>query len=297
MSHVSIDGNLTPLAAGRVSVVDRGFLYGDSAFEVIRTYLGQPFRLRPHVERLERSCKTLGIPFPVSVEHLIGEVKEALEADGHAEAKVEKYIRVVISRGAGPLRYDPTTATDPTRVIIVAPLNEVPAAQYANGSTAVCLRVSRVVDDRWGAGTKASNYLPNLLAGEEAKRLGAEETLVTGFHGEVLEGTTSNVFVVKGGAIRTTPLATGILSGITRAAVLETLDTMAVSWSESMLFPRDVYQADEVFITSTIRELISLTKVDGNTIGSGKPGPLAQEIHGALKERIRSEMESTDPFA
>lgn len=284
---VSINGVVSTLEAARVAVADRGFLYGDSAFEVVRSYGRVPFRLRAHLERLERSCERLAIIFPVTVEVLENEVAQALAAAEGAlslPATGEWYIRVVVTRGVGPLRYDPASAVSPSRVIIVAPLPVVPAEHYQSGAKAVCLRVSRLVDDPRAAGTKASNYLSSLLALSEAQSHGAYEALVVGPGGGVLEGTTSNLFVLRSdGSLVTPPLSTGILAGITRALVIEALAGQNVNVSETMVFPSDLYRAKEVFITSTIREVVPLVTVDGATVGSGHPGKLTRQAHAAFR--------------
>ena len=158
---VCIDGNIVDSAEGRVSVLDRGFLYGDSVFEVYRTYGGVPFAEREHLERLGRSADLLMIPMPVSIDVLASEVHATLAEAGEGEW----YVRVVVTRGTGPLTYDPTTARSPLRVIIVVPITPHPEELYVRGAAVVLLNASRPTDDARAAGAKASNYLANLLAG------------------------------------------------------------------------------------------------------------------------------------
>ena len=280
---VAIDGQLSPLGEGRVPITDRGFLYGDSAFEVVRTYDAEPFALAAHLGRLEHTCRRLEIQLPVSLEQLAAEVGAALAASYSDRPSAtpetsERYIRVVVSRGTGPLRYDPQSAGAPLRVIMVAPLPVTPDAVYRDGLSAVCLRVSRLVDDPRGAGTKASNYLPNLLAGHEARRRGAEEAIITGIHGEVLEAAAANLFVVRQGVVRTPPLGSGILAGVTRARLMELCRELGIACEEDLLFPRDLYHAEEIFLTSTIREVVPVVNVDGPGGGlrlSGEADPAA----------------------
>jgi branched-chain amino acid aminotransferase len=272
---VSIDGALVDSADARVSVFDRGFLYGDSVFEVFRTYGGVPFAEREHLERLARSAERLMIPLPISLETLSAEVHAALDAAGEGPW----YVRVVITRGTGPLNYDPSTAVEPLRVVIVAPLSVPPREHYERGIAVVLLSASRPTDDARAAGAKASNYLANLLAVHEAKQRGAHEALVVGRGGQVLEGASSNIFIVQGGKVRTPEAQPGILVGITRATVLEAASAAGIEVEEGEILPADFDSADEAFITSSIREVMPVVRVDGARIGTGTPGPVTKRLH------------------
>jgi branched-chain amino acid aminotransferase len=272
---VSIDGHVVDSGEARVSVFDRGFLYGDSVFEVFRTYGGVPFAEREHLERLERSADRLMIPMPVSIETLSSEVCATLDAAGEGEW----YVRVVISRGTGPLTYDPSTATAPLRVIIAAPISVPPREHYERGIGVSLLHASRPTDDERASGAKASNYLANLLAVHEAKQKGAQEALMLGRQGQILEGASSNIFIVKNGKVRTPEPQPGILIGITRATVLAAAAIEGIEFEEAEVRPEDLYGADEAFITSSIREVMPVVSADGRTIGSGTPGPLTKRLH------------------
>jgi len=279
---VSIDGQVVDSGEARVSVFDRGFLYGDSVFEVFRTYGGVPFGQREHLERLQRSADRLMISMPVSVEALSSEVTATLEAAGEGEW----YVRVVITRGTGPLTYDPSTATTPLRVIITAPVSLPPADHYERGIAVALLHASRPTDDERASGAKASNYLANLLAVHEAKEKGAQEALMLGRRGQILEGASSNLFIVKDGVVRTPEHQAGILMGITRAAVLTAAATEGIGVEEGEVRPEDLYGADEAFITSSIREVMPVVSADGRTIGSGAPGSVTKRLHEAYLRAV-----------
>ena len=272
---VSIDGRVVDGADARVSVFDRGFLYGDSVFEVFRTYGGVPFAEREHLERLARSAERLMIPMPVSIETLSSEVHATLDAAGDGQW----YVRVVITRGSGPLTYDPTTATEPLRVIIVTPLSVPPAERYEHGIAVTLLSASRPTDDARAAGAKASNYLANLLAVHEAQQKGAQEALVLGKRGQILEGASSNLFIVKDEVLRTPKPEPGILVGITRATVLAAAAKAGIAVEEGEVRPEDLFSADEAFITSSIREVMPVVAADGRAIGAGIPGPVTKQLH------------------
>ncbi|MGB5694045.1 MAG: aminotransferase class IV [Polyangiales bacterium] len=280
---VSIDGLVVDGGEARVSVFDRGFLYGDSVFEVFRTYDGVPFAEKAHLERLRRSADRLMIPMPVSIETLSSEVRATLDAAGEGEW----YVRVVITRGTGPLTYDPTTATTPLRVIIAVPVSVPPAEYYGRGIAVCLLRASRPTDDARASGAKASNYLANLLAVYEAKQKGAQEALMLGRDGQILEGASSNLFVVKDGVARTPEPQPGILVGITRATVLRAAAEEGIEVEETEVRPEDLYGADEAFLTSSIREVMPVVSADGRTIGAGIPGPLTKRLHEAYLRLVR----------
>ncbi|MFW6050214.1 MAG: aminotransferase class IV [Myxococcota bacterium] len=271
---VVIDGQPMSEAEATVSVFDRGFLYGDSVFEVTRTYGGAPFEERAHLERLARSCARVGIPMPTTVDVLAGEIRRAVEMADNPES----YVRVVITRGGGPVTYDPSSARDPVRIVMALPVNEPPPSTYEQGIAVATVGAALPAQASPAAGAKASNYLANLLAVQQARERGAQEAVLLSPDGAVLEGASSNVFVVRGGGIRTPGTAAGILEGITRRRVLAIARREAVPVREGVFFVQDLYRADEVFITSSIREVVPVVRVDGVAVGEGRPGPIARRM-------------------
>lgn len=284
---VSIDGALLDPARATVSVYDRGFLYGDAVFEVFRTYGGRPFALDDHLARLRRSAERVYIELPVDDATLEGEIGAAIAAaSGGVEDRREWYLRVIVTRGSGPLSLDPDTATHPLRVILVEPV--VPPARdaYARGIALATATTRRATDGTTAAGAKVTNYLASLLALREAHARGAQEALVVDAAGRVIEGGTSNVFVVKAGRVATPPESAGILAGITRAHLFQVARAGGMPVEERELTLDDVYGADEVFITSSIRELLPVVRVDGRVIGAGVPGPIARSLHRGFREAV-----------
>ncbi|UJR80524.1 aminotransferase class IV [Sandaracinus amylolyticus] len=281
---ISIDGRACTEADATVSVLDRGFLFGDSVFEVVRTYGGVPFAGREHLERLVRSCEGLGIVMPVSIEVLEREIEDAIARSGEPEC----YVRVVITRGRGPLNIDPTPAKHPLRVVIAAPLGAWPEGLHTRGVEVATVRVERATDHTSAAGAKVSAYVANMLALTTARERGAYEAMMLGAGGEISEGTTSNVFVVTGGEVRTPPLSMGILGGITRRYALRAADDLGVPWRETILFARDLERADEAFLTSSLREVVPIVGVDGVRIGEGRPGPITTRLLARYRELVRA---------
>ncbi|MBX3180991.1 MAG: aminotransferase class IV [Polyangiaceae bacterium] len=280
---VSVNGRIVAPEDAKVSVYDRGFLYGDSVFETLRTYERVPFALTEHLARLERSATLVAMELPVSLEQLQRELLEVLEAAGDQES----YARLMITRGQGELGLAPSEA-EALRVILVEPLTPPPVAQRERGIAVTLYGARRATDATLAAGAKVGNYLTSVLAMAEARRAGAAEALIVDGEGQVLEGATSNVFVVKDGALITPPISVGILPGITRAAVLALARELGIQARVAPLDVSALLAADEVFITSSIRELLGVVRVADQIIGDGKPGELTHRLHSAFQERVRS---------
>lgn len=279
---VSIDGKIVTPEDARVSVYDRGFLYGDAVFEVLRTYGGVPYALDEHLQRLRGSAERVAFALPVDLATLRGEVERALAASGSEES----YVRIVVTRGSGPLSLDPDAARDPLRVILIEPVNPPRREAYVQGIAAVTVATRRAVDETTAAGAKVANYLPNLLALRAAKSQGAQEALIVDAAGRVVEGASSNVFALTAGRLTTPPESAGILAGITRRGILDAAGRLGIGVEQRELWPGDLYAAEEVFITSSIREVLPVVRVDAQTIGSGKPGAVTRALHRDFRRAV-----------
>lgn len=280
MSRVAyIDGVRFAPEEAKVSVYDRGFLYGDTVFETIRTYGGRAFALDEHLARLERSAEKVAIPLPVTRAALAAEISAAVAAAANAES----YARVVLSRGEGPLGLDPSLASRPLRVILVEPLVPLPEELYRDGVAVMTVRTERAGDGAQGA--KVGNYLASLLALRQARAAGAHEAIVLDAAGRVVEGTTSNVFLIARDVLVTPPDAAGILAGITRAIVLELAPSAGLEPREASFTPAELSAADEAFLSSSLREIMPIVRVDGKAVGAGVPGPKTRALHAAFRIR------------
>jgi branched-chain amino acid aminotransferase len=281
-SLVLIDGRPMPPDEAKVSVFDRGFLYGDSVFEALRTYGGRPFALDRHLARLAASAARVFIDLPVSLSQIGREVESAIVGAGNAES----YIRLTITRGVGEaLGLDPGLSRHALRVVIVTPLKSPPAETYRDGVAVITHRTERVTDHSAAAGAKVGNYLVAVLASREARLAGAAEALIVDGRGCVIEGSTSNVFAVLGdGTLVTPPESDGILLGITRESVLAVAAELGIPIALQSL-PLDALKgAAEVFFCSSIRELVPVVSVDGSQIANGKPGPITLRLLAAFRE-------------
>jgi branched-chain amino acid aminotransferase len=291
---VNLDGTLVAPAAARVSVFDRGFLYGDSVYEVLRTYAGRPFEQAAHLARLRHSAERLGLEPKWDAARTAAEIARTLEASGGGEAPDpeaapwnagERYLRVVMTRGAGEIGLDPALAVDPVALVIAQPLHGPPARLYAEGVKAAIVGVRRASPQAIDPSAKTGAHLPNVLAVREARAAGAHEALLLDDRGFVTEGSSSNVFAVRGGRVATPPLAAGILAGVTRGIVLALAHALGVPAEEVPLRPEDLEGADEVFITSTIREIVPVTRLGDHAVGAGRPGPVTAGLHAAFRRR------------
>jgi branched-chain amino acid aminotransferase len=270
----SVNGLVTPAEQARVSVLDNGFTFGDSVYETLRTYSGRPFHLDRHVERLRRSAARLAIDLPLGDDVIAGWLQELLERAGNAES----YIRMIVSRGVGDISYRFERVSGPTVVLAVKPYEPYPEAYYAEGIPVAVVSVRRNHPDALDPAIKCCNLLNNVLAVREAQSKGAVEAILLNLAGEVAEGASSNVFVVRGGALETPPLSAGILAGITRDVILERCPKLGIEARERSLSLDDLLGADEAFMTSTLKEALPVRSVDGRTIGSGRPGPVSRRV-------------------
>jgi branched-chain amino acid aminotransferase len=279
----SVNGNVVPAAQARVSVLDNGFTFGDAVYETLRTYRGRPFHLDRHLERLRASAARLGFAAPFGDEVFARRLDELLARAGNDES----YIRIILTRGEGDISYRFDRVQGPTLVMVVKPFEPPPARDYAEGIPIVIASVRRNHPRALDPAIKSNNLLNNILAVREGQGRGAVEAILLNDRGEVAEGASSNIFVVKGGAVATPPLAAGILPGITRRLVLDLCRELGLPAGEETLVAADLFAADEVFITSTTKEAAPVRTIDGQPVGDGRPGPVHQRILQAYREYAR----------
>jgi branched-subunit amino acid aminotransferase/4-amino-4-deoxychorismate lyase len=261
-----------------ISVFDRGFLYGDSVYETMRTAGGLPLELEGHLERLHRSAAGIGLDVPGTDPELAASIAATHAASGNDES----YVRVIVTRGSGPLMLDPRASISPTIVIVVQPLSLPTAEAYERGIAAV------VVDRTKGESgldpsIKSGNYLANVLALREAIAAGGDDAIMKSATGDIAEGATSNLFLVTGGGTHlvTPSIETGLLEGITRRVVFRLARGLGFPPHEGRVTHDDLLAASEVFLTSSVRGIMPVTKIDGRPVGEGTAGPVWRRLHGA----------------
>ena len=264
-----LNGRFLPWKDATISIDDRGFQFGDGVYEVIRTYRGAPFEMAAHLARLERSAKELNLILPYSRAQWTQWIQQGLGQAGYHEAKV--YIQ--ITRGTAPRDHAFPSGVSPTVVMTIRELHPLSLQIRQDGVTA------RTCEDlRWGrCDIKSLNLLGNVLAREEARKAGVFEAILVK-DGLVTEGSLSNVMAVQNGTVITAPEGPRILSGVTRTVVLELARKEEIPVEERFLSLDSLYSADEVFLTGTTLEVLGVVRIDGNTIGSGRPGPITKTL-------------------
>ncbi len=273
MPVVSIDGVVTD--DPRISVFDRGFLFGDSVYEVLRTVNGRPLFWEEHAERLWRSAELIRLPLGVDRDTLRAETEAVLAA-----APGERYIRIIVTRGAGGLGMGPAELT-PRRVIIVAPLPAELPALRRDGCVLSIFRTHRGDEGGVSPAAKCGNRLLAVLALAEARREGADEALLVDPLGRILEGASSTFFCACDGALHTPGLEVGILPGITRAKVLG----LGMPIQETTLTIDTLANAVEAFITSSVRGVVPVRAIGDRVLPV--PGPLTREVKDRYEALIR----------
>jgi branched-chain amino acid aminotransferase len=284
---VSIDGRMVADQEATISVLDHGLLYGDGLFEGIRVRAGRIFRLDQHLARLALGARYLGLELPFSADEQARIVRETVRAFGQKEA----YVRLLVTRGEGPLGVDPTTCKKPTVICIVAEIGLYSAEQRAQGLSMITSSYRRPNPDVQDVAIKTLNYLGSALAKQEAKRQGADEALLLNQSGRVAEASVANVFVLSGPRLSTPPAIDGCLEGINRRAVFELARESGLSVDERSLGRRDLLAADEVFLTGSGAGVVGVRSLDGRAIGRGQTG----EVTLDLERRHRALAESEGP--
>jgi branched-chain amino acid aminotransferase len=285
--RVHINGRVCLPEDAKISVFDRGFLYGDSVYETIGTAYGRLFAASEHLDRLERSARRVGMRVPPRVE-----IERAIADTVAAAGNTESRVRVILTRGAGKLDLDPASCDDTQLVVIVFPLGAPTAEMYEKGVSLAVVSVARNDPRAIDPAVKSGNYLNNVLAlGEARRRTGAYEAILCAADGSVAEGSTSNVFAVVAGEVRTPPPEVGILDGITRAKVIELCRESHIPFAERRILPDELRAADEVFITSATRGVLPVTRIDERPVGTGVPGTVTRRLMALYDDLARRGVE------
>ena len=265
MSIAYLNGAWQPLEETRVPVLDRGFLFGDGVYEVIPVYSGRPFRLKQHLQRLENNLAAIRIDKPLSHAEWEAIIRRLVEDHG----AVDQALYLQVTRGVAPKRDHafPVDAT-PTVFAMTNPLPKPAPERNRQGYAAIT-----VSDERWNnCDIKAITLLANLLARQDAVDAGAQEAIFIR-DGKAVEGAASNLFIVRDRLLITPPKSRQLLPGITRDFVLELAAGHGIPYAEAEIPVEELKNADEIWVTSSIREILPITSLDGKPVGSGEAGP------------------------
>jgi branched-chain amino acid aminotransferase len=276
---VWLNGDIVEEREARVSVSDHGLLVGDGVFETLRWYAGKPFALESHLERLEAGALALNLLTP-PLKDLVGGAHAVVEANRLTDARM----RITLTSGAGP----PGLARGggpATAIVAALPLEPWPAT-----ATAITSKWRR--DERSPlAGVKTISLVDHVMALAEARAAGVGEALLLNGRGELCEATTANVFCVRDGGVETPALGSGCLAGITRDNVLRLCARLRIGAVATTLPGQVLHESEELFLTSSTREIQPLVAIDGRPVGNGEPGRVTERLAEAYSEMVRSELE------
>ena len=257
-----------------ISVFDHGFLFGDSVYEVVCTYRNKPCFLDKHLNRLYSSARAISL----EISHEQDWFRRQLESTLAVAGNDESYIRIIVTRGVGKINIDPSSCECPNIIIIVGDVSEYLESFYEKGIKVALVSIKRNARDALNPNVKTGNYLNNVLAKIESDKLGAQDAIMVNPWGQLTEGTTSNLFFICESHILTPSLECGILSGITRGMVIQLARESGFLVNEGKWPGEKIFEADEIFLTGTIKKVMPVSHLDGRPVGTGKPGPITMQI-------------------
>jgi branched-chain amino acid aminotransferase len=282
-----VNGRLVDPRKPLVSAYDHGFLYGDGVYETVRVYGGRVFGFSAHYRRLLKSARGLSLRVPSTEAALFRAVRALIRANGLTEASV----RITLSRGPGPMGFDPRPCETPTLAVMPGPHPRHDPGHYERGVKIVLARTRRNPKVSLDPLMKTTNNLNNILAKMEAIRGGAYEAVMLNTGGFLAEGTISNVFFVQGNTLFTPSLACGILEGVTRTEVMRAAARRGMAVREGRFRPADLFRADEAFLTSTTFEVMPVTRVRDEAgrlrlIAGGRVGSWAPTLRSDYRDVV-----------
>ncbi len=279
---IYVNGEMVPMKEAKISVLDRGFQYGDGVFEGLRTYNGKIFKLREHADRLFRSARAVNIQMPLTKDEFCEAVKRVVRENKFQDA----HLKPQVTRGiAWKLGLDPRNTTAPNIVIPGRPIGKS-MFEPDKGFKLAAVSVRKIPAMCFDPRVKSLNYLANILARMEALSSGADEAIMLDIHGYVSEGAADNIFLVKNGELYT-PSVQDALEGITRATVIELAGRRKIQVHETKLTLYDVYTADEVFVTGSGAGIVAVSEVDKRVVCGGKMGSLTKILSDAYDEEAQ----------
>ncbi len=275
---VYLDGSFISADRARLPALSRAVLYGEGLFETLRTYEGRPFALDEHLARVELSARTLAIPLPAHFADAARVIPRLLKRNGLSDAVVR--ISVLAGRSTPGL---PSMACESHLLITMRPVPRLLEKERARGISAVTVKAGSFPL----SAHKSTSYLRSIAALRE--HAGAREVMFVDDAGRVLEGATSNIFALAGNLITTPPADGRVLPGVTRQIVLEIAGQAGLKVRQKTLPLRIAVEADSIFVTNSVIELLPVVQLDGRSIGEGTPHPLVKILHGLYQERTRSQ--------
>ncbi|MCF6282208.1 MAG: D-amino acid aminotransferase [Candidatus Polarisedimenticolaceae bacterium] len=276
MDLVYLNGDYMPLHEARIPVMDRGFLFGDAVYEVIPAYHGRLFRLHEHLQRLDNSLQAIGLQNPLSYDAW----QEILQRLVAQQPEIDQSVYLQVTRGIYAKRdHSFPEQVEATVLAMCSPFGQPGSSINDLGIAAITLD-----DIRWDyCNIKTTALLANVLLRQQAVESGAVEAILIR-HGNATEGAASNLFIVQDGKIITPPKSHSILPGITRDVVLELAEQSGLTYSEADISQQQLESANEIWLTSSTREIMPVTQLNDHPIGDGKPGPIWQKMYSLYQE-------------
>ncbi len=280
MNRTWINGKFFDSDKAKISVFDRGFMYGDGVFETMRSYAGIIFKLDAHLDRLLRSLEILKIRHDYSKNYLKNALYKSLQLNKLASA----YIKLTITRGVGRFGISYEDSFVPNLVIVAKEFEGYPDWMFGRGISAKV--IAHTNDQSTLSKIKTLNYLPYILARFDAQGKGFDEAILINTKGHITEGATSNIFLVKRNSIVTPSLDSGILPGVTRSVIIDMAKRLKISVKERPISHQELLNADEVFLTNSLAEVLPVTRVDSKMVGDGRVGDLTKLLHISYQKRV-----------
>ena len=279
---IYLNGDFVAKEDAKISVFDHGLLYGDGVFEGIRIYDSCVFKLDEHLERLEYSAKAILLELPLDRAQMEKAVCDTCRVNGLENG----YVRLVVTRGPGHLGLSPDGCGPGNVIIIADDIQLYPPELYEEGLKIISVPTRRINSSALPPAIKSLNYLNNILAKIEAKKVGFQEALMLNDKGEIAECTGDNVFIISKGILYTPPLDAGSLRGITRGAVIDLAAELDLPCREQALTRYDLWTADECFLTGTAAEVIPCVEVDHRQVGDGVPGVMTRRLIDLFRKMV-----------
>ncbi len=281
---IYLNGDLVEEQDAKISVFDHGLLYGDGIFEGTRIYNGRVVFLDEHIDRLFESAKVIDLDIGMTKEEIKAATIETCKANGLNNG----YLRHLVTRGVGTLGLNPYLCEKASVIIIAADIQLYPADLYETGLKIITAGTIRNLPEALNPRVKSLNYLNNVMAKIEAINAGVMECLMLNSQGYVAEASGDNIFALKGNKLITPPAWCGGLEGITRNKVMELAADIGLEVSETVMTRYEIWTADEVFLTGTAAEVISVIELDKRTIGDGKPGAITKKLIEAYRDFVNN---------
>jgi branched-chain amino acid aminotransferase len=281
-TKININGSIQDEAF--ISILDHGFLFGDSVYEVICTSHGNPYFQDEHFKRLYASASGISLKIPHDEKWIKAQIQATLDSAGNSES----YIRIIVTRGEGDLDIDPSSCFHPNVIIFVKDIPQIPDESYEKGIPVSLVSIKRNSRDALDPAVKTGNYLNNVLARVEAQKMGAVDAIMVNPWGQLTESTTSNLFFVKEGRLLTPEKGCGILSGITREKLIQLAHVNGMALEEGTWPGEELLKAEEIFLSGTVKKVMPVSILDNRPVGTGKPGPITQKMIRLYSELLES---------